>query len=835
MIVVRGRARETGRGNYSDIAHYAVDRNIEHGSENTYQGYVEFFDIACAPHLKLAIAEVMAIQSCAKGLRSDPNMHLIASFPPGEHPTHAQLADIARALRASIGMEGHPMIASLHQDTDCDHLHIALSRVHATTFAIVNPHNDYLTLERCARELEIKHGLIQVTEGRFVVNADGQIVDRGRPRGQRLTKPARVVESQQGIESFQRWALREVAPSVKAVLAQPGATWNDLHQAAARFGLEVRRHGAGFVILDPKTANATARLSQIGISKVEQAIGPFEDASPTDPTPAVEMRYRAQPMDHDLDSKGRTQRLFEQWQAEKKSYANLRATLRSERQALSNQARARRGEIATAAAQVRRSIRGSGLPVAERKIRYAIAKAERALQETNLRTWLDNERARLNALARDESPGSWQDFLIREAELGRTEALIALRRRRTSTTRQPVGVPALGGNEIRTVVRPLLDLRHRVTKAGIIEYRDASGAVKLVDQGQRVLIPDMRNPATVEMALRLAVAKYGRTISVDAGSGAAGTSFKELCCQIAAEKNLSVAFVDPSMEALRQALTQMRTEQFAKHRKKNHERIRKSGFIGIGTQGRRAPTHWGDHLQELSSIRLVHNFKPGEVFLPGNEHNHVDQRRRQRAHGSDLRRAEESASGIRSGTGSRTIPLVHFDIPLADQSRVAALGLSWDDAAGAFAAEAGSPAAIKAAQFWPVREHAQENAPTTDGNLGLCQAFAEERNRAAVTVSTVPPHEAQRLAVLAEMSRDNAQQVRFVGRRELKQPRDGTMDAAILEVTEVATGRKKRVVVPLTHEFEGALRAQRVREGDLIRLDRELRIEILERGKGRER
>ena len=50
----------------------------------------------------------------------------------------------------ALGYAEHQRISVIHHDTDNVHIHVAINKIHPTTFALHNPGCDYETLKICS-------------------------------------------------------------------------------------------------------------------------------------------------------------------------------------------------------------------------------------------------------------------------------------------------------------------------------------------------------------------------------------------------------------------------------------------------------------------------------------------------------------------------------------------------------------------------------------------------------------------------------------------------------------------------------------------------------------
>jgi hypothetical protein len=166
-----------------------------------------------------ALEAILATQadhrSQPKPSAKDPTMHMVISFPPGERPSLAALADIEDRLLASIGMDHHQRISAIHDDKDHYHLHVLVNRIDPNTLRYTKPSFDMPKLMRESAVLEAKHGLKQT--------------HHGNPKQNRA--------------AFAEWASKTLPGPLLAA-----ADWPVLHQAAAAQGVYLQPRSNGLVV-----------------------------------------------------------------------------------------------------------------------------------------------------------------------------------------------------------------------------------------------------------------------------------------------------------------------------------------------------------------------------------------------------------------------------------------------------------------------------------------------------------------------------------------------------------------------------------------------------------
>lgn len=113
-----------------------------------------------------ATLEILATQALNTRSKADKNYHMVFSFPPGENPSLETLHAIEKALVEAIGLGAHQRISAVHKDTDHLHVHVAINKVHPTTYNNIEPFFDKRRLMEACDRLEVQYGLQRTNHGR---------------------------------------------------------------------------------------------------------------------------------------------------------------------------------------------------------------------------------------------------------------------------------------------------------------------------------------------------------------------------------------------------------------------------------------------------------------------------------------------------------------------------------------------------------------------------------------------------------------------------------------------------------------------------------------------
>lgn len=515
--------------------------------------------------LSLATASAEMRAAAAMNTRvKDPVYHVVLSWQAGETPTDAQMFEATREAMAAVGMAGHQYVAAIHRDTDNPHVHLMVNRVHPETYRAVYPDRDFYKLDRCMRELELKHGWAHSRGPYAVFERDGKkVIDwassDSKNTKERMPSSARDLEEAIGQESFYTFA-RKARPAVAALLKKDAATWSELHAILGKNGLELREKGQGFGIYNLKDAEQTPIKASdlhelLGRKKLESRLGAYQAP---EVAPAVVWSYdkKAKPQRDPasreaarLERKSARTALLEQYRTAKAGHAEQHAAelakaterYRQELAALASWSKRGRQDIREKVAdkdlrQVAYGLRLVQLKQAKEEARANLVKAKQAARFVGKNEWIGELATQGDRAAIAYVRGLYYAEQRRQKAMAEEEAENSIR---------PVG-----RDDDEPLARPFSQLTWNVDlKTGVVAYHCA-GKEAFVDRGQRIDFARAElNDVAILAALELAREKYGRTLDLKGSP--------EFCARVvalAARQNLAVQFRDPTQEARRQAL-----------------------------------------------------------------------------------------------------------------------------------------------------------------------------------------------------------------------------------------------------------------------------------------
>jgi Fe-S cluster biosynthesis and repair protein YggX len=562
-----------------------------------------------------AIREVRSTQQQNTRAESDKTYHLLIGFPAGEIPSPEMLQAIEQRVCSALGYGEHQRISAVHNDTDNLHIHVAINKIHPNRLTMHEPYRDYKILGEICTKLENEYNLQRVNHGARKQGAQNRADD---------------MEHMAGVESLIGWVKRECLGQIYGV-----QTWSDFHELMQANGLEIRERGNGFVIGDRSGTNvkASSIARDLSKTKLEARLGPFKPVNEAQDRMSPAREYQVKPMPSRTD----TTELYAKYKAEQQSRLDLRAKEWAK-------ARNKKKQLIEAAKGVGRRKRatiklldGGGL---SRKVLYGLtSKTLRAEVEQINKQYLKERQDIYNKCQRL----AWNDWLQKQATGGDSEALEALRAREA---RQGLKGDTIAGKGAKHAERGF-DMRPAsTTKVGTVIYEVGTAVIR--DDGERLKVSRGAAQDGLEVALRMAMHRYGKDICVTGSD-----EFKERIARAAAVGKLNVTFDDEILESRRRALLVSLSGKEANRGRQNHRQqqgpgadrgrpevggrvtLRSRHLDGIeavrgsraaagrhskpnvGAVGRRPPPEGQNRLRNMSQLGVVRIPSGAEVLLQG--------------------------------------------------------------------------------------------------------------------------------------------------------------------------------------------------------------------------
>ncbi|MER0203198.1 MAG: relaxase [Nitrosomonas sp.] len=471
-----------------------------------------------------ALIEIQNTQEMNTRAKSDKTCHLVLSFPEGERLSFESLNAIEERFCDALGFSGHQRISVVHDDTNNLHMHIAINKIHPKNLTILNPYYDYKKVAKLCEQMEREYGLTKVNHETV---------------SDKATRVMQEIETRTGVESLLGWIRREALTEIK-----DADNWQDLHQALARHGLEIKERGNGFVLVANNGVAVKASSVDRSLSKgnLTQRLGAFVPGEHSDQSSRPDTKqYQPRPLQSQMD----TSRLYARYQQEQANSARQS----SSQWAILRQNRDQLIERAKREAKLKRNIIKS-IKAGRLAKKALYATAHQQFKTTIQVIKSDYQKAYQHSKASHSRMG-WLDWLAFEAKNGNAEALAVLRSRR---------IGLFKGNQVSA--KPSNDKPNdyfkdgfikdssveSITKIGTVTYKTGSTTIR--DDGKRLIVlPDTSREALVDV-LQVAMKKYGSHLAIN------GTeSFRLEIAQVATQNQMRVTFDDKQLEQYRQQLT----------------------------------------------------------------------------------------------------------------------------------------------------------------------------------------------------------------------------------------------------------------------------------------
>ncbi|PXW82412.1 relaxase/mobilization nuclease-like protein [Nitrosomonas sp. Nm84] len=472
-----------------------------------------------------ALIEIQNTQEMNRRAKSDKTCHLVLSFPEGERLPFKSLNAIEERFCDVLGFNGHQRISVVHDDTNNLHIHIAINKIHPINLTIHNPYYDYKKVAKLCEQMEREYGLTKVNHETV---------------SDKAARVAQEIETRTGVESLLSWIKRECLDELKQ-----SDNWQDLHQALARHGLEIKGRGNGFVLIANNGVAVKASSIDRSLSKgnLTQRLGAFvQNEHSTQSSQQNAKQYQPRPLQNRID----TSKLYARYQQEQANSVRQR----SSQWAILRQSRDQLIERAKREAKLKRNIiKSIKAGKLAKKALYATAHQQ---FKTTIQVIKSDYQKAYQRSKTNHSRIGWLDWLTFEAKNGNAEALAVLRSRRIGQFKGNQ-VSAKLGNDNSIANSHFKDgfikdsSVESITKIGTVTYK--AGSTTIRDDGKLLIVlPDTTQDALVDI-LQVAMKKYGSHLAIN------GTeSFRLQIAEVVAQNQMRVTFDDKRLEKYRQEL-----------------------------------------------------------------------------------------------------------------------------------------------------------------------------------------------------------------------------------------------------------------------------------------
>lgn len=445
---------------------------------------------------------------------AQPVKHYVFSWREGEQPTPEQIEELLDVLEAQTGLNGHQVMAALHQDTDNIHLHVSMNTVSPTTHKVVKPNRGFSreALHRTVATIEHRQGWAREARARYVVLEDGELARSGESKKAMPSTRARDMEQRTGAMSAERIAAEEAADIIGRA-----STWAELHKHLGDRGIRYERKGSGALLfIGDVPVKASAAGARCSLPRLCKRLGEYEPAT----APPLKVRSETQPLRPNMSG-------WDDYHAARKNYQKDKERHRAEFQARKD---AERKALLDRYAERRSELNGRELSGPALNVMRSLMAAERKREDLSLK-----ERHQREQKALREWLPPWPDYEGWLRDWYSPDAAGDYRYHR----HEPLWMEGDGDD-----CPSPRDLRAFVAEVvgDAIEYRRVqrsvdglSEAVAFTDRGRRIEVQQGHDQDAALAALQLGAAKWRRVTVYGSDD------YKLMCSRLAVEHGIEIA------------------------------------------------------------------------------------------------------------------------------------------------------------------------------------------------------------------------------------------------------------------------------------------------------
>ena len=337
--------------------------------------------------IELSKLEIESTQKMNHRARGDKTYHMIISFSPEDEISEDLHKEIVDNVCKDLGFEEHQRVCAIHKDTNNEHCHVVINKIHPKTFKVHTPYYDGYAMNDIAAELEQKYQLI-------VINHSNE----------KKTDKHQDSMHQDGVKSFKLWVIENTKNEVEKIIKK-GGSWQDVSNELAKHNLHVRKSGAGLAISDK---DKPLYMKASSLTRSFKKLGSCDD-SITSPDFVDTKKYERLPVTGENELWTKYQEQKESNKAAKEKVYDSFKERRSEVYATAKEHRDK--------AKANKSLKGP--------IKKALYKTIRAATSTRIAELNKERKGELSNL----KTGNWMEFLQKEYnENGNIEALQQLKK-----------------------------------------------------------------------------------------------------------------------------------------------------------------------------------------------------------------------------------------------------------------------------------------------------------------------------------------------------------------------------------------------------------------------
>lgn len=285
MIVKEAVMRSTQRESIANLDEYLSHGKSRKIAETDRVAY-SFTANTVADNPHDARIELDATARCNRRAKSSKFLHLIISNKAGEHLSCEQWQKTAQEMAAALNMQQHQFIAYVHKDTDHEHMHLVICKVHPETYKLNVMSFGWSKLSDTAARLE--HEFALSPDNHLTVNTKAE-------------RQSQAIERVSGQQSFFSYIAEFKDQLFKA------STWAEFHEICAEHSVAIKKSGRGMVFTTIKDdrevcIKASAVDRSLSFTKLEKKYGEYTPYAANLSTVVPVSVYEGKPAGFSLDS-----------------------------------------------------------------------------------------------------------------------------------------------------------------------------------------------------------------------------------------------------------------------------------------------------------------------------------------------------------------------------------------------------------------------------------------------------------------------------------------------------------------------------------------------------
>lgn len=269
---------------FADLAHYLI--HGPHGRTPSDKRVAWLFTRNLPTDDPATAAKLMDATAQLSPRTKQAAYHVIIAWHPKERPTPEEQQDIASMALLLAGLDNHQALIVGHGDTEHDHLHMLVNRIHPDTGRAWKTTHDYRRFHRIMQDIAEVYGFTPVPAHSFEPDVTDTLPTESTRRAHHAAKRGAATDRSQ----WSRKASRDLGARLSESLDQ-AATWDDIDATITSHGYRLDAKGQGLIV---GTNTSYTKFSRLGLSvsakgletRFGESFAAYQDRKRTSPAPA---------------------------------------------------------------------------------------------------------------------------------------------------------------------------------------------------------------------------------------------------------------------------------------------------------------------------------------------------------------------------------------------------------------------------------------------------------------------------------------------------------------------------------------------------------------------